>query len=366
MTNFTEIKTPNGKALKFRLGGDSGGEQRWWRTQLTPKLLAATDKKSCPMISGWNGGVQRFIFVDFDGKTLEQQTLAEELCLGAAERYENCFAFRSVSGNWRAAFLVTSYGVPTTAQAVAYLESKLPESGHWFDHKGLSRLFVNASVVAQMQAGIARLGAAEPLPAKVQREVKPILNTLGKPHTYFSADPSQIPTANNFEGNLAWHTPEDTHHKLLCILTATWHLASDKGFNLPLAKLSEQLDCSPMQVSRMLKELCQLGLLDCIDHTYAQGRKAKTYKAKAALWRAIQQHKAKHLENSKPSPTTVTHIKDGQFYPLALSLLRHYSTEAEYLQKLSSLQNITPARLREGSKYFRYHLKTQAAQGAYA
>lgn len=360
MTNFLEIRTPDGNALKFKGFADQGGETQWFRTRLTPGLLDARSKERCPIIGTLTAGPQRLIVLDLDPKSAAEAAWAEDLCLSLAERHENCLAFQSVSGNWKAGFLVTSEFIPSHETCEAYLMSMLPESA-WdrFDRAGMTRLYVNTKLAGFLAKALP-VTPAPALPEKVKVGSRYILTKPTQSCTYHQAQDSYLPTED-----LPAAFQEGDRKALLKILTAAWHLASDQGWNLPLQELALNIGCSPSQVGRILKELAQEGLIVCIDHSFQQGVKAKTYKAKAALFRAIQAHKADYLLSGKPTkslkelPNT---ILDGQFHKLCLQTLNRFNSQEAFAAYLQSLQGLTPKRLKEGLRYAKSHFgRTQAA-----
>ena len=355
MAGFLEIKTPDGNALKFKGFADCGGELQWFRTRLTPSLLGARSKERCPIVGTLTAGPQRFIILDLDPKCAAEAAWAEDLCLSLAERHENCLAFQSVSGNWKAGFLVTADFVPTSEACEAYLMSMLPESA-WerFDRAGMTRLYVNQKLADVLAKALPALPAPA-LPERVKVGSRYILTKPTQSCTYHTAQDQYLPTI--FQ--------EGQRKALLKILVAAWGLAQDTGWNLPIEQLALNIGSSPSQVSRILKELVQAGLIVCIDHTYKQGIKAKTYKAKGALFHAIQRHKADYLLSGKPTKSVKglpTCIEDGQFHKLCLQVLNRFQTSDTFLSYIRGLTGITDKRQKEAARYAKCHFnRTQAA-----
>lgn len=351
MSSFTEIKTPNGKAIKFMLPlrGDVGGERAAYRTRLTTRLLKQK-KRACPILATMSGGEQRFIVADFDARNEDQAAVAEQVCIEAAAKHDNCLAFRSVSGNWKCGFLVSSQDWPTHAELIAYLESVLPKEAHWFDRAGMTRLYLGEATAEQLVRGLP--GLAAPALPRVGRGGSSIFNKHSKTTAYFMAPASALPLQDLPSH---WET-DQTRKQLLAILTASWGLATDHGWNLPQLALALQLDCSPMQVSRMLKELRDLGLLILTDKSYRQGSKAMTYKASHQLWRAIQAHKKSHRDRRTSAASTLpSRIENGQFHRLCLVSMPRFATSDDFLNWLDTLDGITPKRLTEAARYWRSH-----------
>jgi len=358
MQEFIEIRTPNGDALKFKLWADRGGDDAWFRTRLTAKVLGRSKKKDLPIVGCWNGGQQKLVLVDYDAKTPEQAELARELCAEACYMHDNALGFQSVSGNPRVAFLVeVPEGVQwDTRTAAAYLKSKLPERGHWFDTKGMQRLYVgktNAEVLAKAVPGMLAEKVGGRAAGRGERRGEEGIAITIKPtisHAYYLAAPTDLPSELRFWAS----TPQRT--QLLRILTACWGLQD--GFNLPVNKLAQQLACTPTQASRMLKDLQQLGVLRCTDASYAQGKKAKTYKAAASLLYAIQKHKAR-VQRGDISPSKPI-LRDGKAYGTLLSGLAKHTSEAAYLAWAQSLPGCNPERYRDAKRYWQCHERKAA------
>jgi len=360
MAGFLEIKTPDGNALKFKGFADCGGELQWFRTRLTPGLLGARSKERCPIVGTLTAGPQRLIILDLDPKCAAEAAWAEDLCLSLAERHENCLAFQSVSGNWKAGFLVTADFVPTSDACEAYLMSMLPESA-WerFDRAGMTRLYVNQRLADFLARALPALPAPA-LPERVKVGSRYILTKPTQSCTYHTAQDQYLPT-----DALPAAFQADQRKALLKVLTAAWGLAQDAGWNLPIERLALFINSSPSQVSRILKELVQEGLIVCIDHTYQQGIKAKTYKAKGALFLAIQRHKADYLLSGKPTKSVKglpTCIEDGQFHKLCLQTLNRFQNADTFLAFIQGLTGITDKRQKEAARYAKCHFnRTQAA-----
>lgn len=360
MTNFLEIRTPDGNALKFKGFADQGGETQWFRTRLTPGLLDARCKERCPIIGTLTAGPQRLIVLDLDPKSAAEAAWAEDLCLSLAERHENCLAFQSVSGNWKAGFLVTSEFIPSHEACEAYLMSMLPESA-WdrFDRAGMTRLYVNTKLAGFLAKALP-VTPAPALPERVKVGSRYILTKPTQSCTYHTAQDQYLPT-----DALPAAFQEGQRKALLKVLTAAWGLAQDAGWNLPIEQLALNIGSSPSQVSRILKELVQEGLIVCIDPSYQKGVKAKTYKAKGALFLAIQRHKADYLLSGKPVksvkelPNT---IQDGQFYKLCLQTLNRFNSAEAFQTYIRGLTGITDKRQKEAARYAKCHFsRTQAA-----
>lgn len=357
MAGFLEIKTPDGNALKFKGFADCGGELQWFRTRLTPGLLGARSKERCPIVGTLTAGPQRLIILDLDPKCAAEAAWAEDLCLSLAERHENCLAFQSVSGNWKAGFLVTADFVPTSDACEAYLMSMLPESA-WerFDRAGMTRLYVNQRLADFLAKALPALPAPA-LPERVKVGSRYILTKPTITCTYHVAQDQYLPA-----DALPAAFQEGQRKALLKILVASWSLAKDTGWNLPLEQLALNIGSSPSQVSRILKELVQEGLIVCIDPSYLKGVKAKTYKAKGALFHAIQKHKSDYMLSGKPTKSVKglpNAIQDGQFHKLCLQVLNRFNTAEAFQAYIRGLSGITPKRLKEGMRYAKCHFRKQ-------
>ena len=346
MTNkFRELKVPNGPTLKYKLPKDLGNETQWFRTRFFDDQLTNTaklKKNRLPIL-----GLQNMLCLDFDKKdyptgwTQDRLYNALELCLPFA------LVTKSVSGNTKA-FIVLDGKAP--ADIDAFLKDLLPENLHFFDRAGATRCYVNQTLVTELSDWLSsNPPAVQVAVAQGVEESRTILNTVSKTVTYYQSDLDQLAPELRL-----WAKTAD-RVQLLQILTACWGLL--ESFNLPLEKIAAQLEVSPMTVSRMLKELKTLGVIECTDHSYQWGIKAKTYKAHGALYKSIQKHKANH----KPSKPLISSVRPGMFYKDMLSALNRFDTEESFTRWVSRLQGITEKRRREASKYARCHFRKKAA-----
>lgn len=346
MTNkFRELKVPNGPTLKYKLPKDLGNETQWFRTRFFDDQLTNTaklKKNRLPIL-----GLQNMLCLDFDKKdyptgwTQDRLYNALELCLPFA------LVTKSVSGNTKA-FIVLDGKAP--ADIDAFLKDLLPENLHFFDRAGATRCYVNQSLVTELSDWLSsNPPAVQTKVVQGVEESRTILNTVSKTVTYYQSDLDQLAPELRL-----WAKTAD-RVQLLQILTACWGLL--EAFNLPLEKIAAQLEVSPMTVSRMLKELKTLGVIECTDHSYQWGVKAKTYKAHGALYKSIQKHKANH----KPSKPLISSVRPGMFYKDMLSALNRFDTEESFTRWVSRLQGITEKRRREASKYARCHFRKKAA-----
>ena len=348
---FKELRVPNGPTLKYKLPRDLGGQSQWFRTRFYEKQLDNTSllrKDRLPIL-----GLQNMLCLDFDvkdyptGWTLGRLRNALEYSLPYA------LITNSVSGNVKA-FIVLDRPIQTD-NIEAFLRELLPESLHFFDRAGATRCYVNRELVNELSDWLLSAPPAVTVSAgsaQEQEEGRTILNTVSKTVTYYQSSLDQLAP----ELRLWAKTPDRA--QLLQILTACWGLL--EAFNLPLEKLALQLGVSPMTVSRMIKELKTLGVIDCIDHSYQWGVKAKTYKAHGVLYKAIQAHKAAHKHSSNLRKPLISSVRPGMFYKDMLSALNRFDSEDSFNRWVSSLKGLTDKRRREAAKYARCHFRKAA------
>jgi len=80
-------------------------------------------------------------------------------------------------------------------------------------------------------------------------------------------------------------------------------MLAEKGFNLSTTLLKEVTGVSKRSVSKWLKELCQMQVLECVEETVLIGEKAKTYVAHGWLLEHLETHcppASKSLDRSFP------------------------------------------------------------------
>jgi predicted transcriptional regulator len=345
--NYRELKVPNGPTLRYKLPKDLGNETQWFRTRFFQDQLTNTaklKKNRLPIL-----GLQNMLCLDFDKKDYPTGWTQDRLHNALELSLPYALVTKSVSGNTKA-FIVLDGKIPDDIEA--FLKNLLPENLHFFDRAGATRCYVNQNLVDELADWLSSN------PPAVQRGVgqeegeegsRTILNTVSKTVTYYQSDLDQLAPELRL-----WAKTAD-RVQLLQILTACWGLL--ESFNLPLEKIALQLNVSPMTVSRMLKELKTLGVIECIDHSYQWGVKAKTYKAHGALYKSIQKHKASH----KPSKPLISSVRPGMFYKDMLSALNRFDTEEAFTRWVSRLSGMTEKRRREALKYARCHFRKKAA-----
>lgn len=343
--NFKELKVPNGPTLKYKLPKDLGNQSQWFRTRFYLDQLENTTKlkkNRLPIL-----GLQNMVCLDYDKKDYPTGWTADRLKNALEYSLPYALVTQSVSGNVKA-FVVLDKAIPGDVET--FLKSLLPESLHFFDRAGATRCYVNQSLVNELGDWL----SSNPPTVKVvegQEESRTILNIDGKTRTYqyYEAPLTALPE----ELRLWAKTPERLH--LLRILCATWGLL--EKFNLPLELIANQVGVTPITISRFFKELKQLGVLECIDHSYQWGVKAKTYKAHGSLYKAIQKHKA-GFKTSKP---LISEVRPGMFYKDMLSALNKFDSEDSFIRWVSKLSGLTEKRRREATKYARCHFRKKAA-----
>jgi DNA-binding transcriptional regulator YhcF (GntR family) len=345
--NFRELRVPNGPTLTYKLPKDMGSQTKWFRTRFYDKQLENTaklKKNRLPIL-----GLQNMVCLDYDQKDYPTGWTADRLKNALEYNLPYALVTTSVSGNVKA-FVVLDAAVPSDVDAL--LKELLPPNLHFYDKAGATRCYVNQTLVSELGDWL----ASNPPPVKVgpdqeREEGRTILNIDGKTrgYQYHEAPLSALPE----ELRLWAKTPERLH--LLRILSATWGLL--ERFNLPLELIANQVGVTPITISRFFKELKQLGVLECIDHSYQWGVKAKTYKAHGSLYKAIQKHKAGY-KTSKP---LISAVRPGMFYKDMLSALNRFDTEDAFIRWVSRLPGVTEKRRREASKYARCHFRKKAA-----
>lgn len=345
---FKELKVPNGPTLKYKLPKDLGNEKQWFRTRFYLDQLENTQKlkkSRLPIL-----GLQNMVCLDYDKKDYPTGWTSDRLKNALEFSLPFALVTQSVSGNVKA-FVVLDGAVPSDVDS--FLKTLLPETLHFFDRAGATRCYVNQPLVEELSDWLSSSppsvkGGSSPEPIEGSRT---ILNIDGKTRTYqyYEAPLTALPE----ELRLWAKTPERLH--LLRILSATWGLL--EKFNLPLELLANQVGVTPITISRFFKELKQLGVLECVDHTYQWGVKAKTYKAHGSLYKAIQKHKAGY-KTSKP---LISSVRPGMFYKDMLSALNRFDSQDSFERWVSRLPGITEKRRREATKYARCHFRKKAA-----
>jgi len=339
---FKELKVPNGPTLKYKLPRDLGNQSQWFRTRFYDKQLenTATLKKSrLPIL-----GLQQMLCLDFDPKDYTAGWTQQRLTNALEYSLPYALVTQSVSGNTKA-FLVLDRPIATD-NIDSFLRELLPESLHFFDRAGATRCYVNQTLVNELSDWLSSAPPAVSVKGGSDQrgeESRTILNTVSKTVTYYQSSLDQLAP----ELRLWAKTGERV--ELLRILTACWGLL--QSFNLPLEKIALQLGVSAMTVSRMLKELKALKVIECVDHSYEWGVKAKTYKAHGVLYKAIQAHKANH----KPSKPLISSVRPGMFYKDMLSALNRFDSQESFTRWVSGLKGLTEKRRREAAKYARCH-----------
>ena len=348
---FKELKVPNGPTLRYKLPRDLGNQTQWFRTRFYDKQLESTtqlSKARLPIL-----GLQNMVCLDFDVKDYPAGWTKQRLHNALELSFPYALVTESVSGNTKA-FVVLDGAVPTDIDG--FLKGLLPETLHFFDRAGATKCYVNERLVNEIADWLtSNPPTVNPGPSKVgqgSEESRTILNTVSKTVTYYQSSLDQLAPELRL-----WAKTAD-RVQLLQILTACWGLL--ESFNLPLEKIAAQLDVSPMTVSRMLKELKHLGVIECIDHSYTWGVKAKTYKAHGALYKSIQAHKAAH----KPSKPLISSVRPGMFYKDMLSALNRFDSETAFNGWVSRLQGLTEKRRREAAKYARCHFRKAQRRSA--
>jgi DNA-binding transcriptional regulator YhcF (GntR family) len=345
---FKELKVPNGPTLKYKLPRDLGNQTQWFRTRFYDKQLENTtelSKARLPIL-----GLQHMVCLDFDVKDYPTGWTQDRLHNALELSLPYALVTKSVSGNTKA-FVTLDGAVPDDIDG--FLKGLLPETLHFFDRAGATRCYVNERLVNELSDWLTgRPPTVKVGSAKGGEESRTILNTVSKTVTYYQSSLDQLAP----ELRLWAKTPDRV--QLLQILTACWGLL--ESFNLPLEKIAAQLEVSPMTVSRMLKELKNLGVIECIDHSYQWGVKAKTYKAHGALYKSIQAHKAAH----KPSKPLISAVRPGMFYKDMLSALNRFDSEDSFNGWVSRLKGLTEKRRKEAAKYARCHFRKAQRRSA--
>lgn len=344
---FRELKVPNGPTLKYKLPKDLGNQSQWFRTRFYLDQLENTNKlkkNRLPIL-----GLQNMVCLDYDKKDYPTGWTSDRLKNALEYSLPYALVTQSVSGNVKA-FVVLDGAIPGDVES--FLKELLPANLHFFDRAGATRCYVNQSLVNELGDWL----SSNPPPVKGGsdqgvEESRTILNIDGKTRTYqyYEAPLSALPE----ELQLWAKTPERLH--LLRILCATWGLL--EKFNLPLELIANQVGVTPITISRFFKELKQLGVLECTDHSYQWGVKAKTYKAHGSLYKAIQKYKS-GFKTSKP---LISEVRPGMFYKDMLSALNRFDSEDSFIRWVSRLPGITEKRRREASKYARCHFRKKAA-----
>lgn len=335
-----KIILPTGEALKYKLPQDKG---RPFRTNFYPEQLEKLGKRKKSQLPILMSSNTSLVFVDFDPKDYPAGWTKERLQNAIEFNLPYALTVQSPSGNPKA-IILTDKPVQEKAE---FLKGLLPESLHFFDRAGTDRCYATSELVSDLTDWL----AAAP-PAVGVEESRTIFNTVSNTRPYYQSSLDQLAP------ELRLWAKTDDRVQLLQILTACWGLL--ENFNLPLAKLADQLGVTPMTVSRFLKELKTLDVIECIDHTYKWGVKAKTYRAKGVLYKAIQAHK----NSSKPSKLLPSTVIPGTFYKTCLSALNRFDTEDQFMNWVSRLGGINARRLREAKKFSRCHFKKKQARCA--
>lgn len=140
--------------------------------------------------------------------------------------------------------------------------------------------------------------SAGPYVANEEKEESEIVNV--KRYRLFEGD---LPKESLFFVNgKRPDTTKEHREKLIRYLLASPMLA-DEGYDLPIALLKQVTGVSKRSVSKWLKELCQMQILECVEETVLIGEKAKTYVAHGWLLEHLELHcppASKGLDRSFP------------------------------------------------------------------
>lgn len=134
-----------------------------------------------------------------------------------------------------------------------------------------------------------------------------------------------------------WYTstqkkiPHYTTVKVYCLLAGQRLLL--KSMNLPIKKLAKMLEISDASVSRALKELCSVGILELVSSSYVPGVYAKRYKAVDKLASVIEDFRYVKPGN-KSSFKLPTHFVNGDTWKLRLRIAAHYAMTGKTVEQL--------------------------------
>lgn len=376
----SQILTPRGTPVRFKHKYDRGNQQYFARKGISPMQYSGVAKSEAPVLGLWSAMDGYFVLaLDIDHMDEPGHITSQQARDMFAHLEVPHLLSHSISGKPKAFILVKAAWM-TTKRAKECLQSLLPaELAAVIDYSfgGMSLCFFNESIFQQLahwlptaqvatqlsdipadllspseqaELGIAPCSAEEPnnvvqFPSKKARPAF-------KYHLYTEALPMW---AQSFVEDGRGGTRE-LREGFIRILMAAWNLT--EKFDLPTTKLSEQLGCTPSQVSNMITDLRSMNLLSCVDSSYIIGKKAKTYKAVGILADFIATHKAA-VKSTYVRPTV---CKDGGFYQQCLSLLRSFGDDAEgFEEHVSSMVGITPNRMAEARRYLTCELRKKKA-----
>lgn len=317
----TSLILPNCEPLLLKLPEDSAA----WRTWVKPERLSVSlPKRSCPVVMNNPVSNYQVVFADFDGCMNEAELIAE--LDKSALPY---LSLSSVSGKFKAAYVVRFKGLPTRQDKIEFLKDVLPESLHnKFDVMGIDRCFVNAKTIKQFQEEL------EAAPVCTWKSASAV-NPTAKSFRYFS----DTLLDSRLEKYLVSFKDKALARDVLKILQTTFHLAAE-GFGLSTRVISAQLGVHHTYVSATLKKLVEINLLDCVDSSYKWGKKARHYKAKWVLKTIILEKKAAHATKLKGTAALPTVLTRGTTYGTFLKALWSFETAEEFMKWAENLPGI--------------------------
>lgn len=296
------IKMPemfNGYKVRYKLPSDYVNMDTAFRTNdLQIKRLSDKNKKNLAIASLWSqkhdseGYYYSGIVADFD-KLPQAYSDWHEFKLDMCSRYGNISAVNtSVSGKVKLFFPAKSKNRMTGDVALAYLKSILnPEDFDIIDnsHAALCCSYMNEHILD----GINLMCAMEFV------DIGDIKNKIQTTTRYYSYKGKIPQFFKFFIGN------EKAREQFVRALLSCHNLIENRGFGLSQTVLAAQCGVSTGSISKWLKTLQDMKLLDCVDANWEYKKKAKIYKASWMLATAIAEAKKELLMEQKRQPNQV-------------------------------------------------------------
>lgn len=345
------VKLPDGTPLCYK-GWTDGvktpcPQRSWFRTEIRQDYLT-DDKKKAMVLSAWSPrSSQRMVIADFDRKDCpdDQEWGHLEARLEDLVRYsgDTAFVIFSITGNPKLVFVVDCENMNDNLAEIFLLEN-LPKSLHWFDRKGMSRIFMGRRTILALKYSLA---CATPMPWDPPR-VKIVLKAAPLTEEVLGKE-----TFQRVETLITELRGGETTRKILSAFFATPHLW-DTGAAMPQRYIAECLDVSTAMVNKVLHALQNLGHIECIDPSYLKNVKAMTWKGKALffrVWQKINGILKVRISNVRGTNKTrrisglPDAFTDGASYELLYTTANLFCTREDFLAWVASLTGVNRTRM---------------------
>lgn len=281
--------------IKVGLHFDKGNQFQWKRWVGDSIPFTCAEKEKLPKLGLWTNPNFKFICADFD--KLPSQFYSWDSFYSYMNQVYNKqgLVIRSASNKVKILFKIESKFM-TKEKALASLAKILdPDHMAWIDTSvpALSLTFVNQTMYMLI------------IKHKFPTHAEVLSDTAQRGYSFLCA---LLP--KDFE-ELALTKSESSVLRVLCALPRLL-----TGYQLPITKIAATVGVTHQTVSRALKKLVALGLLEVLNNSYVANKQAKTYKAKARL-REFLFKVTGQCKLSLPTVGSIslpTAIRDGHWY----------------------------------------------------